>query len=902
MRAALEFLRRLAGSLWPARFRRFEIRTDDDLKEELRAHLELAADAEAAAGHPAGDAARRARLRAGGVSQAIESVRDQRGLPWLDALRSDVVFGWRQIARNRTASLAAVLSLGLAMGAALAAFRLVDAVLLRPLPVSNPSQLSVVTTTSVSLEQKLEERDDFDYPTFRQYIDRVGDKADLMLVGFAHRQNIAVGAGDPEPVMEQLVSGNVFQTLGLQPAAGRLLDPSDDKTPGGHPVAVISSNYWQRRFGADPGIAGRTYRAGKTVYTIVGVVGGSFTGTEPGIVTDVFVPSMMNPDALNARGWSWFRIWLRPRPGVDAHYVQAVLQAGFRADHIEHAKSFSPDTPKARLDAYFKEELRLQPATAGASAAQRTFREPLWILAGLAALLVLTACVNVANLLLARAVTRRIEMALRLSIGAARRRLVQMMLIESLVLAVVAASVGALFASWAAPFVVSMLAPPEQPIRLILDVDWRTLLIATSLTIAVTMIFGLLPAMRASATPLLDVLKEVRGQHGHRRLSGALVAAQTAFCVFLLFDASLFLGTLDRLQRRPLGFTPDHLLHVVVEGPRNRSAAEWAQLTAALRNVPRVESAAAAGWAPLTGNRWRSSITRPGFVSPEDAPDWVAIAPGYLDTMKMRLVEGRDFRAADRAPRKENGQPAAGVAIVNESFARTYFGGQSPVGQHVTVDSNKAPLEIVGMTADAVYANVREAGHAAVFIPLEGDRQGATVLVRTSIPAPDMTKAVREAILGIDPALQIRESVPFQSIVTKQIIRERLLAALSAFFATLGLILAVIGLYSVLNYAVTRERREIGLRLALGARPGHVVAMLTTRLAAMVAIGAIAGIGFGFGFGRYVQALLFQVEPTDVRSLVSPVAALGIAALLAVLPPAIRAVRTDPAQTIKTEG
>jgi hypothetical protein len=270
--------------------------------------------------------------------------------------------------------------------------------------------------------------------------------------------------------------------------------------------------------------------------------------------------------------------------------------------------------------------------------------------------------------------------------------------------------------------------------------------------------------------------------------------------------------------------------------------------------------------------------------------------------MKMRLLEGRDFRAAEHGPRKENGKPMAGVAIVNETFARTYFGGQSPIGQRVTVDSSQAPMEIVGMTADAVYASVRETGHPAVFVPLEGERQGGTVLVRTSLPASDMTKAVREAILGFDPALQVREAVPFQAIVTKQVIRERLLAALSAFFATLGLVLAIIGLYSVLNYAVTRERREIGLRLALGARPGHVVAMLTTRLAAMVAIGAIAGMGLGLAFGRYVQALLFQVEPTDLRSLGPPIVALGIAALLAVLPPAIRAVRTDPAQTIKTEG
>ncbi|HEX5070524.1 MAG TPA: ADOP family duplicated permease [Vicinamibacterales bacterium] len=891
----LEFLRRLNGS-----FRRG--RTDEDVQEELRAHLELAADREGAAGHAPADASRRARLRAGTVSQAMGPVRDQRSLPWLDSLRSDIVFGWRQIARHRVASLAAILSLGLAMGAALAALRLVDAVLLRPLPVSDPSRLFVVTTTSLNLDQVLQEREDFDYPTFRKYIDRVGPQADLMLVGFAHRRNVAFGGGDPETVVEQFVSGNVFPALGLKPAAGRLLDGSDDTIPGGHPVAVITRDYWQRRFAADPAVVGRTYRAGKELFTVVGVVDGRFTGTEPGTITDVFVPSMMNPDALNAKGWNWFRIWARPRAGVDRLAVQAILQAGFRADHVEGVKGFPPDTPKARLDAYFKEELRLQPASAGASAAQRTFREPLWILSALAALLVLMACANVANLLLARAMTRRVEMALRLSIGAARRRLVQMMLVESLVLALVAAAAGALFASWAAPFVVSMLAPPEQPLRVILDLDWRTMLTAASLTIAVTMLFGLLPALRASATPLLEALKEVRGRHGHRRLAGVLVGAQAAFCVFLLFGASLFLGTLDRLQHRPLGFAPDHLLHIVVEGTRDRSPENWAQLAAALRNVPRVESAAVAGWAPLTGNRWRSSVTRPGFAPPEDAPDWMAVAPGYIETMKMRLVEGRDFRAGDRAPRKENGQPAPGVAIVNETFARIYFGGKSPIGQRVTVDSSQAPMEIVGMTADAVYASVREAGHPAVLIPLEGVRQGGTVLVRTSIPGPDITRAVREAIVRFDPALQIREAVPFQSIVTKQIVRERLLGALSAFFATLGLVLAIIGLYSVLNYAVTRERHEIGLRLALGARPGHIVAKLTTRLGAMVAIGAVAGIGLGLGFGQYVQKLLFQVAPTDLRSVGPPIVALGIAAVLAVLPPAIRAVRTDPAQTIKSEG
>jgi putative ABC transport system permease protein len=896
MRTLLEFLRRLTGSLRTGR-------TDADLEEELRVHLELAAEREAARGHSPAAAARRARLQAGSLAVALEPLRDQRGLRWLDALRADVVFGWRQIARHRIASVAAVLSIGLAMGAALAAFRLVDAVLLRPLPVADPSRLFVVTKTSLNMEQVAEERDDFDYPTYRRYVERSAGHADLMLLGMASRSNIVIGAGEPEPAVRQFVSGNVFATLGLEPALGRLLGPGDDAVPGGHPVAVLSYDYWQRRYGGDPAVIGRTFRVVDRVYTIVGVVSRGFIGTEPGTVTDLFLPSMMNPDALNADGWSWFRIWLRPKPGVDSAEAQAVLQAGFRIDQAERAKRFAPDTPKSRIDAMLGEQLFLRRAVAGASGTQKTFRQPLLILAALATLLVLMACANVANLLLAQAISRRLELTLRLSIGAARHRLVQLLLVESSLLAITAAAVGVMFAWRAAPIVVGMLAPPDRPVRLNLDLDWRALFVAAALTCAVTMLFGLAPAVRGSAAPLVDTLKEVRGWRTHRRLADALVAAQTAFCVFLLFGASLFVGTLEHLQGRPLGFVPGNLLHLSVEGARARSYEEWMEMAAALRDVPRVTAAAVAGWAPLTGNRWRSSVTRPGHPSPESAPDWVSVGPGYFETMQMRLIEGRDFRSDDRPPgRDDAGRPVAGVAVVNETFARTYFDGRSPVGRSVMVDASRAPMEIVGMTADAVYFSVREANHPAVFIPFAPKRQGATILVRTEGDAPDLPQALRREIRRLDPGLQVWEAAPFQSLVTQQMIRERLLAVLSAFFATLALVLAVIGIYSVLNYAVTRERREIGLRLALGARPGHVVTMLTTRLAGIVLLGALAGLGLGLASVRYVESLLFHVAPTDFSALAPPIVVLSAAGLLAVLPAAIRAVSTDPAQTIRTEG
>lgn len=895
MRSMLELLRRLAGSLRGSR-------TDADLEQELRLHVEMASADEQRRGHSPAEAARLARLRTGNLAVAMDVLRDQRGLPWLASARGDLVYAWRQIVRHRVASLAVILSLGLAMGATLAAYRLVDAVLWRPLHVADPSHLFFVTFTVHNVDGSPDDRDDFDYPTFRRYLTLTTGQADLMLVGSASRRSITFDGGDPEPAIQQFVSGNVFATLGLRPAAGRLLGEQDDVVPGGHPVVVLSHDYWQRRFALDPAVVGRTFRMDGRPYEIVGVTTKGFTGTEPGAVTDFFVPSMMNPEALKANGWSWFRIWMRPRPGVDPRQVETLLNSRFQAEHIERAKSFPPDAPRSRVEAFLNERLMLQPAGAGASGIQKTFRRPLWILASLATLLLLIACANVANLQMTRALARRGELALRLSLGATRGRLLQLMLLESALLATLACGAGALFAWWAAPFIVSMLAPAERPVRLILDLDLRAVAIGISLIAAVTMMFGLAHALRASATPPVGALKEIRGEHGHRRLSVTLVAVQMGLCVFLLMGASLFVGSLERLHSRPLGFAPERLLHLSVDSRRQLPADEWRQLAAALANLPRIESATVAGWAPLTGNRWRSSVTVPGLASPEDAPNWVNVSPGYFATMRIAMLQGREFRPGDRSPRlDESKKPAAGVGIVNEAFARVYFGGANPVGRQVVVDSSKAPMEIVGLARDAVYFSVREAAHPAVYVPIEA-RQGATLLLRTSGSGSEPVEAIKRQLARLAPDVQLREAVAFESLLTQQLIRERLLATLSTFFAALALVLAVIGIYGVLNHAVTRERREIGLRIILGAGRAHIVVRLTARLLGALSAGAIVGLAGGVAFGRWVESLLFETKPSDPAALAVPLILMAVAALFAVLPPAIRAVRTDPARVIVTAG
>ena len=890
MRVLIEWARRLAGTLRP--FRR-----DDDLAEELRSHLELAAEDRTRRGGSVSESARAARVQAGGVTQALDSLRDQRALPTLDALAADLVFGWRQIVRHRTVTRSAVLSLGLAMGATLAAFRLVDALLLRPLPVADPSRLFAITTSTLDMDGALEERDDFDYPTFRRFRSATAGRADLMLIGMAVRRPIRIDPPASEPAVQQFVSGNVFSALGLQPALGRLLGPADDVTPGGHPVVVISHDFWRGRFAGDNGVIGKTFLIGERRVEIVGVAPEGFTGTEPGALTDFFIPATMNPEALDSVGWSWFRVWLKPSPGVRVEEVRALLQTQFRVDVLARAKKLPSDTPRSRIDAFLTQHLDLQAAGAGVSATQKAFRRPLWILAALATLLLVIACGNVANLLLARAMSRRTEMSLRVSIGAGRGRLLQLLLVESALLALFSCVAGALFATWAAPVVVAMLGSADQPIRLVLPLDRRMLAVACALTTGVTALFGLAPALRASAVRPIGAL---RGRDPSQRLSAFLLCTQMALCVFLLFGASLFLGTFKRLVEKPLGFAPHDLLHIIVEGRTKLDPTKWEQLATSLHGTPGVESVAVAGWAPLTGNRWRSSITIDGRSSEPNAPNWVTVSPGYFATMKTPVFEGREFRWDDRPP-GAGPRTASGVAIVNHAFARTYFDGQSPIGRQVIVDGSGAAMEIIGTVADAVYFDVREPVHPAVFVPLSTGT-GATVLVRTTAHMPDVPALLRRDLSRLDPSLIVRDVVPFEAIVTRQMIRERLLAILSAFFAGLALVLAGIGLYGLMNYSVSRERRQIGLRMALGARPRHVISLIIARLMAAICIGAVAGVVCGLAFSGTVATVLFEVDPASPEVLMIPLVTLGAIAVLAAIAPVLHAVRIDPAETLRVEG
>ncbi len=887
---------------WIGRIRNQFRRTgiSNDLDEELASHIEEAI--------AQGRTAEEARRAFGGALLNRERSRDIRLLPGLDALAADVVFGWRQLKKNRVVTTAAVLSLALAIGATTAAFRLVDALLWRRLPVAAPERLFFLSVTNSGVDGRLPYNDDFDYPTFRQYRQIVGDRADVILVGLSYRQDVAfASSGAAEKAYRQFVSGDLFGVFGIQPALGRLLTPNDDLTPGASPFAVLSYDYWTRRFGRDPKVLGKTFRLANQSYEIVGVAARGFTGTEPGVATDFFIPSMMNTAALNspgwAPGWSWFRIWVRPKPGITPEQVRQPLQAALMREHQERLETQS-DTPKQVIDAYLSQAVVLLPAASGASSLQRDYRRPLLLLGVLVALVLLVACANVGNLLTAQAAARAREMALRVSIGAGRGRLIQMVLVESAMLAIMASVLGTLFAWRAAPLVVSMLAPPDDPVRLILDLDWRAAGFAVALTVAVTFLFGLAPALRASSVKPMSALKGGEDPRLRRLHMNALIAAQMAFCVLVLFIAGLFVTTFERLSSRPLGFSPDRVLVLDTDSSVRPPPETLMQMVDRLRETPGVEAAALANWALLTRNRWTGAVRVPGRPIEARPTCCMAVSPGFFETMRIGLIDGRDFRRGDIPPHLENrNQPVGGVGIVNEAFSRAYFDGLNPVGRLVEIPQTtdvSTPLEIVGYVRDAVYGSVRDSIPPTVYYPM-GNGGGAAFIVRTAGDPLSLAQVLRGELSLARSDFQVSSIDTETALVRRQVIRERLLATLSMFFAIVALVLAAIGLYGVLNYSVIQQRREIGIRLALGARSAHVVRRVTADIFAMVFLGLAAGLAGGLASGRFLEALLFGVKTTDLGVVAAPILALLGAAVLAALPPALRAVRIDPARTLRSE-
>ena len=896
----MSLLTRLANAFRPSR-------TAADLDEELEFHLSQRSADLAAQGLPREEAERAARLQLGPQLRLRETSHEIKSAAWLESLGRDFRFGLRMLWKFRAQSFAAVASLALAIGASTAAFSLIDALMLRPLPVKNSGQLfdlARVFPPFMSPNNKPREFDMFSYPQFQLLRDTVRDSANLFMTGYSAAVAPATVDGSPENIRTGYMDGYGFEILGVKPALGRLIQPDDDSPSKGHFVAVISYPFWKRRFGGSPAVLGRKITL-KDTFEIIGVTAPSFTGLQPGYLTDVWFPATLAADPrLLAEDVELYNIWGRLDPGVTRAQLRAPLQGAFTNALHERLRISPPrNLTGDRLKQFADQPLVVRDASTGSardSLFRAQFRRPFEILALICALLLLVACSNVANLMLARASARDAEMALRTSLGAARSRLIQQMLIESAQLAVIATVFAVIFAVFAAPAIVARLGPSEFPAFLDVAPDARSLAFAAALSVLSTLLFGLVPAFRASSGQPETALKAA--QHSAR--IGAIrwtLAAQIGFSVAVVFLSGLLLLSFKNLIAVDLGFSPRNvvLFDLAPRDPFSQAHDDGTKLLERIRNLSGVQSASLTAQRPMGGDMvWIMTpvINFAGRANEIIRPRMIPISTGFFDAMKIRWIAGRDFLPEEIARDSDS-------VIVNQTFVETFLAGRNSLGQvfHTIGDDGKpVRREIVGVAGSIHYNNLREPDEPTIYTPLH-DAARAVLSVRAASNSRVMIAWLRQQIESAAPTLSVRNNILLSSQIDNTLLSERLLAILAGFFSAVALLLAGVGLYGVINYAAIRRTREIGIRIALGARRSSVVRLVLADSSLPVAFGIALGTAGGLALARYLVSQLFGVQPTDFWSLAAPIACILAAALAAVLPPALRAAAADPLVALRHE-
>ena len=876
-------------------------RLNRDLDDEMRFHLDARTEEYAKAGLSIEEARAQARRQFGSPALLRDASRDIKLLPRLESILRDVSFATRLWRRNKLVTGAALVSLSLAVGACTAAFSLIDALILRMLPVDDPQALIYV-----ALRVPTEDRDGlaFNYPLFREM--RVASSRQVRLFALsdqAKRDAVFDDRGHAEKVYAQWVSGEAFAILGVKPALGRVLASTDDINPGQHPVAVLSYDFWTRRFGRHPDVLGRWVTIREQPLHIVGVAAKGFTGVEPGIMTDVWAPTMMWDDrAIADSGTRWFRIWGRMQAGVAHEQARTVLQTVFTGFAREQAASRPEESPD-RLNQLLNTRVHLRSAATGPSGLRQDFARALWVLGAIAALVLLIAAINVASLLVARAAARQREMALRTSIGAGRGRLIQQAVIESGLLALTSCALGAVLSVVATPKLVAMISTSWTTVRLDVQPDWRIVLFLGAVSIFVMFVFGLAPALRAAAVPPADALRSGGGRHATAVGSfRPLVAAQIAFSFVVLFAGGLCLTSFVKLVRTDLGFDASNivLVNVTASSPGQNQEpplAPWIALLERLEHTPGIESASLSRWGLFTGSGRNKSVRMPGRPVDAYTPWYMPVSPGFLRTMRIPLVAGRDLQWRDFVP----DLPTA--VIVNESFAKRYFPGESAIGKRffrIDGGATMVAQEVVGVAKDAKYTDLREPAPPTVYDPYR-PQNVAAIQVRTRLDMDALMTTLLAEVPRAHAAFRLGDVTPQSTIVNNHLVRDRALAVLSAFFSLVAIVLVVVGVYGLLSYTVLQRTREIGIRLALGAQPAQIVALVLWGIGGLTLIGLVLG-GIGAAVtGRFMTTLLFDVTPSDMWSIAAPLICLLVACAVAAVLPAHRAARIAPATALTVE-
>jgi putative ABC transport system permease protein len=830
---------------------------------------------------------------------------------------SDLRLDARSLRATPVVTAAVVLSLALGIGASIAIFSIVNSLLLRPLPVPEPGRL-VLLSNAASRNPN-----GWSMPVWEE-IQRRPELFETTAGWMPTRLNLAAG-GETQFIDGVWATGSFFETLGVRPLLGRTFTREDDRAGGGAagPVMVISYGFWQRHFGGAPDVIGRRLTIHGVPVSIIGVTPANFSGIDVGQPFEAALPVSDEPlinghDSMVTGGVFALIIIARLGPAQTSESATAALRASQRAIRETVAPAIAG---ASGADSYVRDRLQspftLVPAATGHSFVRQRYEQPLVMILAAAGLVLLIACANVANLLLARAAARRHELSLRVALGASRWRLVRSLLAESALLAAGAVGLGLLLASWGSRLLVRQLSTDTRPLFLDLSTDWRLLTFSLAIALTTLALFGVAPALRASRADPMDALKEhTRGAAGDSRpgLAGGLVVAQVALSLVLVAMAGLFVQTFTSLVRRDLGFARDEVLVVLIENRRasddtRQRGPAYERVRAAVRAVPGVSDAALSNLTPLADLVFDPPIDVSGgrpMSSRERSTYAYLVTPRWFNTFGIAVTAGRDFDETDRV-----GTPL--VAIVNHAFAKKFLNGASPLDHTITLPAvmyAPAPasgLRIVGVVADAVYGSVRETPQPTLYMALGQHDEALFVRgmstvslnVRATAGSPArLTKSIVAAIAGVSPQLSVTVH-PLATQFDDALARERVVAMLSAFFGGLALLLAGLGLYGVTSYAVNRRRIEIGIRMALGADAAGVVRLVLSRVTLLVGIGLLVGAGVSVWAARFVETLLYGLEPRDPATLVGAALVLGTVGAAAGWLPAYRASRIDPAEVLR---
>jgi predicted permease len=828
----------------------------------------------------------------------------------------DLRFSLRAIRRSPLFATVAILSLALGIGANTAIFTLMDQLMLRRLPIKNPDQLVMLFQRGAHNGSNMGPRMQ-SYPIYQDLQQKATQFSEVLC-----RRLLSVSASvdnQTERVSAEMVSGNFFTMLGVKAAAGRVFNSNeDDRVFQGHPVVVLSYGYWQTRFSRDPGVVGKKILVNNYPMTIVGVSAPGFAGLDPAVSPQIRVPIQMKPAMLPEWFWMdpmdrrtrWVQVFARLKPGYTAESAGAQLQTLYH-----QIREYEASLPAAKTwsaygrDQFMRGTIRIEKAATGYSQLRNSFSTALVVLMCMVGLVLLIACANVANLLIARAFARQKEIAVRLSIGASRGQLVRQLLVESMVLSIAGGVAGVALAVALTRGLLALIPSEGDPLLINPLPDLRILSFALGLTFLTGLVFGLLPALRASRpnlwTTLKDAMGSIAGTGGSLFLRKGLVAAQVALSFLLLFGAGLFVRSLQNLKSVDTGFRDLNNLVTFQLSPalsgydEARAVHFYDQLLENIRAIPGVKSAGLATVALLAGNEWDSSTSVEGHDA-KDGEDMQAfmnaISPGYFATMGIAIKDGRDF---DRRDMKDNSK----VAIVNEEFAKHFFGNKSAVGRHLgrgVGPGTKFDTEIVGVSANTLYEGPREGVRRQVFIPNWG-KQSAAIYVRAGIGSASVYGVVRNEVKKLDASMPVYELKTLGGQLDETLLTERLIALLSAGFGMLATLLAAIGLYGVMAFVVARRTKEMGVRMALGAQPASVIWLVMKEVLMLLVLGLAVGIPAAIGLGRFVSTQLYGIKASDPWTAGASMLMLIIVASLAGFVPAQRASRIDPILALRYE-